>query len=175
MQRAKNMAYATAGVQMMAGIEMNVRSHVFIPDAEAGSEGYRPSYRPEQVVERKNELTLSRNAAALFLAIVFVIFGALVLHKCVERKALADNLAQTRTRIELVKQNIENQQQALTEARDINRIRYLATREYHMVSAESVDSIPVIAPETRIAYSYTNGLVSGSPLEAGHGMISGSR
>ena len=58
MQREKNMTYATAGVQMGAGIEMNVRSHVFIPDAEAGCEEVRSHYHAGNyliTVRYKNE------------------------------------------------------------------------------------------------------------------------
>ena len=76
MQREKNMTYATAGVQMGAGIEMNVRSHVFIPDAEAGCEEVRSHYHAGYQVVRKKEITLSRNHAAILLLILAGILAA---------------------------------------------------------------------------------------------------
>ena len=78
MQREKNMTYATAGVQMGAGIEMNVRSHVFIPDAEAGCEEVRSHYHAGYQVVRKKEITLSRNHAAILLLILAGILALIV-------------------------------------------------------------------------------------------------
>lgn len=175
MQRVKNMAYATAGVQMVPGIEMNVRSHVFIPDAEAGCDQARSYYRAESTVERKKEWTLPRNVARMFIVALIVVLGAVVLFKCVQRNALANTYAQTRTSIDSVEQSILEQKEELAQARDINRIRYLASNEYQMVSAISVESIPVTAPDTRPANSNTLGQAASSPLAGGHGIITGSR
>lgn len=175
MQRVKNMAYATAGVQMMPGIEMNVRSHVFIPDAEAGSEQVRSSYRAESTVERKKEWTLPRNVARMFLALVFVVLSIVVLTKCVQRNNLAASYRTTQASIESTEAENVMMTEKLAEARDINRIRYLASNQYKMVSAASVESIPVTAPVTRPANGNTYGQAAASPFGSGHGMIAGSR
>lgn len=175
MQRAKNMAYATAGVQMMAGIEMNVRSHVFIPDAEAGSDQERSHYQAGNALPRKREMRLPMNAAftlILALAVVLAVFVGVKAHQYAK---LSGRYQDTLTRIDTINTLNRENAQALAEARDINRIRYLAATEYGMVSVKSVESIPVTAPATRTNASYTNGLTANSPFADGYGMTSGSR
>lgn len=175
MQRGKNVMYATAGVQMGPGIQMNVRSHVFIPDAEAGCEWERSHYQAGNVAERKKELRLPKNVAAVLLMVLAVILTACVGAKIQEYAKLSGKYQQTLSRIETINTMNLNSAEALAEARDINRIRYIAATKYGMVSVKSVESIPVTAPETRTAYSQTNGPAANSPLADGQGIISGSR
>lgn len=175
MQRAKNMMYATAGIQQAPGIAMNVRSHVVIPDAEAGNWEQRSHYRAEETVERSRELTLSRNVARVFLVTLFAVMCLFVLCKQIQRNNLAENLTYTKNRIVGQHMELEKLDEQLTKARDDNRIRYAASNDYHMVTAESVVSIPVTAPATRYANSLTNGQTASSPLADGHGIITGSR
>lgn len=175
MQRAKNMMYATAGVQPVPGIAMNVRSNVFVPDAEAGSEYARSHYRAEKTVERSREKTLSRNVARVFLASLFLVLSLVVIVKCIQRNSLANVYNNTNNTIQQLSLEKEQLGEKLAKVRDVNRIRYLASNEYHMVTAASVESIPVTALATRNANSYTNGQTASSPLADGHGMIIGSR
>lgn len=175
MQRGRNWMYATAGVQMGPGIEMNVRSHVYIPDAEAGSEQVRSHYQAGTMPQQKKELKLTRNAAAMLLLVLAVILTIFMGTKALEYARLSGKYRDTVTRIESVNTANQNSAQALAEARDINRIRYLATTEYGMVSVKSVETIPVTAPATRAAESYTNGQPANSPFAGGQGIISGSR
>lgn len=175
MQRGKNMMYATAGVQMAPGIQMNVRSHVFVPDAEAGSENQYSYYQAGAVVERKQDVYISRNRAAVIILILFAVLALLVGAKGLQYARLNQRLRMTEIKIQEVKEANLLNAAPLAEARDMNRIRYKATKEYGMVSIHSVESIPVIAPETRGNPSYTNGLTADSPFADGYGMITGSR
>lgn len=174
MQRGKTMTYATAGVQMSAGIEMNVRSHVFIPDAEAGSENIRSYFQAGNQVERKKEITISRNRAAVMLLILAGILALIIGIKALSYAQLSGTYNNTMDRIEAInKLNIESTE-ALANARDSHRIRYRATTEFGMVPADAVESIPVVAPQTRPNQN-TNGLTAEHPFADGHGMLSGSR
>ena len=61
--------YAVAGVQMQPGMRMNVRSHVYMPDAEAGREDERQQYFAGSTTERisRQPVTIRKgtiNAAA---------------------------------------------------------------------------------------------------------------
>ncbi len=175
MQRGKNVMYATAGVQMGPGIQMNVRSHVFIPDAEAGSEQERSHYQAGNDLPRKKEMRLPMNAAfalILGLAVVLALFVGVKAHQYAR---LTGKYRETIACIDSVNSQNKENAKALAEARDMNRIRYLAATEYGMVSVKSVESIPVVAPATRTEASYTNGLTANSPFAEGHGIISGSR
>lgn len=174
MQRGKTMTYATAGVQMSAGIEMNVRSHVFIPDAEAGSENIRSYFQAGNQVERKKEITISRNRAAVMLLILAGILALIIGIKALSYAQLSGTYNNTMDRIEAInKLNIESTE-ALANARDSHRIRYRATTEFGMVPADAVESIPVVAPQTRPNQN-TNGLTAEHPFADGYGMLSGSR
>lgn len=174
MQRGKTMTYATAGVQMSAGIEMNVRSHVFIPDAEAGSENIRSYFQAGNQVERKKEITISRNRAAVMLLILAGILALIIGIKALSYAQLSGTYNNTMDRIESInKLNIESTE-ALANARDSHRIRYRATTEFGMVPADAVESIPVVAPQTRPNQN-TNGLTAEHPFADGYGMLSGSR
>lgn len=175
MQREKNMTYATAGVQMGAGIEMNVRSHVFIPDAEAGCEEVRSHYHAGYQVVRKKEITLSRNHAAILLLILAGILTLIVGLKAVRYAETTQEYRTTMNRIESTVKANEKSTEELAKARDSHRIRYLATTEYGMVPADTVESIPVVAPQTRTQNSNTNGLTAEHPFADGYGMLSGSR
>lgn len=174
MQRGKTMTYATAGVQMGAGIEMNVRSHVFIPDAEAGREDIRSYFQAGNQVERKKEITMSRNRAAVLLLALAAVLALVIGIKALSYANLSGVYSDTMKRIEVVNQQNVDSTEKLAEARDSHRIRYRATSEFGMVPADAVESIPVVAPQTRPNQN-TNGLTAESPFADGYGMLSGSR
>lgn len=174
MQRGKTMAYATAGVQMSAGIEMNVRSHVYIPDAEAGNEDSRDYFQAGNQVERKKEITMSRNRAAVILLALAAVLALVIGIKALSYANLSGVYSDTMKRIEAVNQQNIDSAEKLAEARDSHRIRYRATSEFGMVPADAVESIPVVAPQTRPNQN-TNGLTAENPFADGYGMLSGSR
>lgn len=174
MQRGKTMAYATAGVQMSAGIEMNVRSHVYIPDAEAGSENIRDYFQAGNQVERKKEITISRNRAAVMLLVLAAVLALVIGIKALSYANLSGTYSDTMERIEAINQQNINSAEELAKARDSHRIRYRATSEFGMVPADAVESIPVVAPQTRPNQN-TNGLTAEHPFADGYGMLSGSR
>ncbi len=175
MQRVKNMMYATAGVQMVPGIEMNVRSHVFMPDAEAGSENQRSHYRADHVVERRREASLSWNACCVFFAALILVLGLCVGMKYAKLSQLTGEYTANQAEMQQTRLSNLQKSEELAQARDINRIRYLASNNYNMVSAVSVESIPVVAPDTRVANDITNGQTASSPLAGGYGIYTGSR
>lgn len=174
MQRGKTMTYATAGVQMSAGIEMNVRSHVFIPDAEAGSENIRDYFQAGNQVERKKAITISRNRAAVLLLILAAVLALIIGIKYLSYAEITGTYNSTMERIETINKLNVSSMEELAKARDSHRIRYRATSEFGMVPADAVESIPVVAPQTRPNQN-TNGLTAEHPFADGYGMLSGSR
>lgn len=176
MQKAKNMQYAMAGVQMMPGVRMNVRSNVYIPDSEAGAEreGYRQPYYAVQTQEKPmGPLTVPYRMAIPFLVCLFLLFFGLAAGKLTQRMNLTNDINAMEANISnLAVANVALQRQVL-ENRDQARISYLA-QELGMVSATGVEMVPVIAPDTRPETTQQS-LTGNSPLPSGHGMISGSR
>lgn len=178
MQKGKSMQYAMAGVQAMPGMRMNVRSHVHVPDAEAGCDAQaerRPYYAqgPQRPVSRRSA-TIPAQAGVIFLCAVFVAFGLMVLNKSVKRAEVSKEISAMEQSIAKTLQDNTQLAVEVMEARDSARICYAAAQNLGMVAATGVDAVPIAAPETRPA-AIANSLTGSSPLSAGYGTITGSR
>ena len=177
MQKGKNVQYAMAGVQAMPGMRMNVRSHVYIPDAEVGydhEEGRQPYYAQGQCAVSKRALTIPANIGVIFLAAVFLFFGILVVGKAAQRAKLSREISAMETAIAQTLQDNTQLAVQVMEARDSSRICYAAAQNLGMVAATGVEAVPVEAPDTR-PVNYNGSLTGNSPFPAGHGVITGSR
>ena len=174
----RNMQYASAGVQKNDFNRLRVQSHVYLPDATAGMEqdpqDRKAFVHDGPVPSSRRRFTVSRNAALIFLCVLFVVFGYQVLVRAVAKSQESKNIS-------LMEQSIyntilENQGYAVevAQARDSSRICYRAVQELGMVSSAAVEAVPVVAPDTRPhdAYRY-NTAAAASPSAAGQ--ISGSR
>ena len=176
MQKGKNMQYAMAGVQMMPNIRMNVRSHVRVPDGEAGCEyeGYRqPYYAAVQTASSRIQPSIPYRVAIPFLVALFLLFFGLAAGKLTTRMNLTNDINDMDAHIKTLA--VENYvlQNEVTTNRDLARISYLA-QDLGMLSSVGVESVPVIAPETRPQMTESS-LTGSSPLPGRHGIISGSR
>lgn len=176
MQRS---TYAVAGVQAQPGMRMNVRSHVFVPDAEAGDRDQRQQFFSgnETVRVSRQPVMLRKSFAVLLIAaaLLFVVLSV------VSRVVSLNNLRRTLDAESKLIQNTESEMHALNEqlaeAQDAMRIAYMAEQQFNMVFVNRSDAVPVTAPETRYDRNntYLSGSREGSPLSPDHGMISGSR
>lgn len=178
MQKGKSVQYAMAGVQAMPGMRMNVRSHVRIPDAEAGydyQEERRPYFAqgPQHPVSRRS-LTIPANIGVIFLAAVFLFFGILVVGKAATRASLSRKISAMEQSIAQTLQDNTQLAVEVMEARDSSRICYTAAQNLGMVAATGVEAVPVEAPNTRPA-NYNGSLTGNSPFPGGLGVITGSR
>lgn len=178
MQKGKTMQYAAAGVQSTPGMRMNVRSHVRIPDAEAGSENRmerQPYYATgSQKPVSHRSATLPTHVALIFLTAVFVFFGSLVLHKAVQRAQLSKDISAMETSIAKTLQDNTLLAVDVMKARDSSRICYAAAQRLGMVASSGMEAVPVQAPDTRPVNNMYSMTVS-SPLAVQQGSISGSR
>lgn len=175
MQKGKTMQYAMAGVQAMPGMRMNVRSHVHVPDAEAGYDGQRqPYYAAETQRLPRRSATVPANVGIIFLCAVFLAFGIMVLDRACQRAELSKNISAMEGSI--AQTIIDNSQLTLEvmEARDSSRICYAAAQDLGMVAATGVEAIQVMAPDTRPDIQ-AESLTENSPFSVEHGMITGSR
>lgn len=169
--------YATAGVQLSPGICMNVRSHVRVPDSEAGrNDGPKPfEARGEQKSISRHPGTMPAAYAMLLLTVAFVLFGTLVILRVSEKAALSKDVTALETRIaDTIRNNSELTVQVM-QARDSARIGYEAVQTIGMIAASGVDSVPVTAPDTRPGNSVYGSQTGSSPLPAELGILSGSR
>lgn len=169
------MQYAMAGVQAMPGMRMNVRSHVHVPDAEAGYDGQQqPYYAAETQRLPRRSATVPANVGIIFLCAVFLAFGIMVLDRACQRAELSKNISAMEGSI--AQTIIDNSQLTLEvmEARDSSRICYAAAQDLGMVAATGVEAIQVMAPDTRPDIQ-AESLTENSPFSVEHGMITGSR
>lgn len=178
MQKGKGLQYAAAGVQAMPGIRMNVRSTVRVPDAEAGRD-FDSARRPfdgggETPIPPRQSVTIPAHIGALFLCLVFVIFGCLVVNKACCRADLSRRISAMEEDITKVMR--ENSQLAVDvmQARESSDICFTAIQKLGMVSSSGVETVPVVAPDTR-PFRAAGGQTENSPFSAGLGNISGSR
>lgn len=175
MQKGKTMQYAMAGVQAMPGMRMNVRSHVYVPDAEAGEGSDRqPYYAASTRKAPRRAATIPANIGIIFLCAVFLAFAILVLNKACQRAELSKRISAMESGIA---QTITDNSQLTLEvmaARDSSRICYAAAQEMGMVAATGVEAVQVMAPDTRPSRQNIS-LTGDSPSPVWHGMITGSR
>lgn len=95
MQKGKNVQYAIAGVQATPGIEMNVRSHVWVPDSEAGYESDRTPFYAQQTQRRSGRvLTVPCYAGVIFLAAVLIACALLIVGRTSRMKTVSDQINQ---------------------------------------------------------------------------------
>ena len=175
MQKEKNAQYAIAGVQATPGIEMNVRSHVWAPDSEAGYESGRTPFYAQQTGRRSGRaLTVPCHAGVLLLAAVLIACALLIVSRTSRMKAVSDQINQMEAA--MVRTAADNSQLAVevAQARDSSRICYAAAQNLGMVAAAGVEVQYVVAPDTRPVQADTAAMEN-SPFSIGHGTISGSR
>ena len=175
MQKGKNMQYAMAGVQLAPGIRMNVKSHVRVPDAEAGYESDRTPYYAAETrpATARRAATISCTAGVVFLFVVFAAVGLLVVGRAARRAELSKSISAMESSIsQTLKENSQLTVEVM-EARDSARICYAAAQNLGMVASTGVEAVLVTAPETRPAHESSP--AEGSPLHAVQGIISGSR
>ena len=180
MQKARNVQYAAAGVQALPGMRMNVRSNVRLPDSEAGTacvmeqEPYCASRTRLQ--PPKAHVTIPARVAVLFLCGLFLVFGWLIVGKASQRAQIAKNISQIQDGICQTCQEKRQLEQDLVKAKDSVRICYEAVQRLGMIASTGVNSVRVVAPDTRpaqTAYSVTAAQETSPSAPAG--MISGSR
>ena len=178
MQKGRNMQYAMAGVPETPGVRMNVRSHVYVPDAEAGTDAERtPYYAPSvRQVNVYRAPTVTRRIGYLLICAVFVTFGFMIGSRLARRVALSSQIGDMSRAIVQTQQDNRQLTTQVLAARDSARISYAAVQNLGMVSANAVEEVQVTAPDTRPNdQAYNRSQAANSPFAAGPSMITGRR
>ncbi len=179
MRKFQTARYNVSGVQTPADGWMHVRSHVTLPDAEAGGgwiQGREPFHATEvRRISRQRSFTVPFNGAALFLCLLFVAFGAAALSKAVKKAEITKNIVSMEESIDTTLRDNAELTLEVAAARDSAHISYLAVQNLGMIDSKTVEAVPVVAPETRPAKTAQTTQVHSSFYDARDGMISGSR
>lgn len=176
MQRS---SYAIAGVQFQPGMRMNVRSHVRMPDAEAGTPDQRQQYFAEgaPVSISRQPLMIRRSLAVAVLVIAALVVMAILGVKMYTLYGLRNELSGNQQIFRETEAALAEMDLKVAEARSPVRISYAAEQEYHMISSSAVEPVPLTAPYTRYEQqnAYNSGSRENSPFSPSQGMIIGSR
>ena len=176
MQKAKRIQYASAGVQGMPGIRMNVRSNVRLPDSEAGGAemyDHQPFYAGRTAPAPRRHLTVPSRGAALFLCALMVLFGAMILSRMSVKASLSRDRSAMEASIQRTLQENRELEIQVAAARDQARICYAAVQSLGMISSSGVEAVPVVARTTRPGQTVM--AAANSPLLLPEGIITGSR
>ncbi len=172
----RTMRYAQAGVHMNAGCMMNVRSHVSLPDAEAGRERDtdRQAYvHTGPVPSSKRVIRIPVKWVAAMLGVLVLIFVYRIGGKLNQRASETKQISSMEQAIvATIRENMDLEAK-IAVCRDSSRICYRAVQELGMVSSAAVNAVPVTAPDTRPYEPKTVSTSAASPVAAG--LISGSR
>ena len=179
MRKFQKAPYSVSGVQTPSEGWMHVRSHVTVPDGEAGeswSLGREPYHATEvRRIRRQRSFTVPFNGAALFLCLLFVAFGAAALSKAAKKAEITRNIETMEESIVQAIQDTAELSLEVAAARDSAHISYLAVQNLGMIDSKTVEAVPVVAPETRPANTVQTLLVHSSFYVARDGTVSGSR
>ena len=178
MQKGKNVQYVTAGVQAAPGMRLNVRSNVRLPDSEAGGHAAadrQPYYAGTVRAAPRRPVTVPLNAALIFLCALFLVFGTMILNRTAQRAKLNTDIAQTETSIAKTKTAVERLNLEVINARDYARISKAAEQTCGMTASTNVETIPVVAPNTRPYETKLTVQADSSPLSAQEAQKIGSR
>ena len=178
MQKGKNLQYVTAGVQAAPGMRMNVRSNVRLPDSEVGGRfamEQQPFYAEQVRPMQRRPVTVPLNAALIFLCALFLVFGVMILNRTSQRAELTKRITAMENGI--AQTQIDNARLYLEvmNARDSARISEAAEQTCGMTASKNVETIPVVAPNTRPYETKLTIQADTSPLSAQEAQKIGSR
>lgn len=148
--RNPNMPYISAGQQSAPYERMRVRSNVYVPDAEAGSDNYdgRPAYQAPQTIGRI-PITISLRAALIVVAATVMTFAVLCLSAAAKRASLVRQGRLICEEIRVLEMNGEVLDLRLSNAKEETSICYTAARDLQMIDGVYAAREAVYAPSTR--------------------------
>lgn len=172
----RSMRYAQAGVHAPNSGMMNVRSHVILPDAEAGQdrdEERRAYVHTGPVPSSKRVVRIPVKWAVLILGALVLFFVFRIGGKLSQRASETKQISSMEQAIVATIRENMDMEAKIAKCRDSSRICYKAVQELGMVSSAAVTAVPVTAPDTRPFEPKAISTAAASPVAAG--LISGSR
>ena len=158
MQKGKGVRYSVAGLQMTPGMAMNVRRNVYIPDSEACESNMqdRRPFRADgvEISQHREPLSLSYRVAIPFLLMLLLIFSGLIAGRLVAKVNLVKTCRETSEQIISLNQSNQELQKQAAAITSYAAISYKA-QTYGLISIHGVESVPVVAPDTRPVQSNT--------------------
>ena len=159
--RNPNMPYVAAGRQDSPYERMNVRSHVYVPDADvrADCDG-RPAYQAPATL-RREPFRISMKVVVIVVAVAFFILAMRCISFKAKRAGIVKTGQQIFSEIQTLDQDILVLKEQIAKAQEPNKLCYQASQRLGMINSEGVVPNEIYAPDTR-------------PQQADHSLSAGS-
>lgn len=147
--RNPNMPYVTAGRQKSPYERMNVRSHVYVPDADAHADyDGRPTYTAP-VKARHEAMRISMKTVVVAVTVALFILGMLYISALSKRAGIYKEGQSIYNEIQTLDRDIIVLKEQIAKAQEPNNLRYQASQRLGMINSEGKEPIEIYAPETR--------------------------
>ncbi len=174
MSQARCMQYSAAGIQQAPHVRLNVRSNVYVPNADIHDgempEIYQAPAQPRQ--RSKGPLTVPARSLWFVALALIIFFGYPIGKGLIQCGSMSREISTLQTETKKLASDNAYLSEQVQAARDSVRICYRAVHEFKMIAQESQEPIYLIAEPTRAAANYQTAL-SNSPFDSAQ--ILGSR
>ena len=149
--RNPDMPYVSAGRQDSPYERMNVRSHVYVPDADVREDcDGRPAYMAPAGV-RHEPRRISVKTMVVFVAAALFVLSMFYISAVARRAGVYKEGQSLYNEIQSLDRDIILLKAQIAKAQEPNNLRYQASQRLGMINSEGVEPIEIYAPETRPA------------------------
>ena len=143
--------YNCAGRQEYPNERMNVRSHVYVPDADVCEDcDGRPAYTAPAGIRREPR-RISVKALVIVVAAAMFVLAMFYISAVAKRAAVYKEGQSIYNEIQSLDRDITVLKAQIAQAQEPNNLRYQAAQRLGMINSEGVEPIEIYAPDTRPA------------------------
>jgi len=147
--RNPSMPYVAAGRQSLPFERMNVRSNVYVPDADARVDcDGRPAYMAPADTRRQPYRMSVKTVIILVAAAVFIL-SMFYISALAKRASVYKAGQSIYNEIQSLNGEIVVLREKIAKAQEPNTLRYQASQRLGMINSEGVEPIEIFAPDTR--------------------------
>ena len=149
--RNPDMPYVSAGRQSSPYERMNVRSHVYVPDADVREDcDGRPAYTAPAGI-RREPFRISVRVMVAVVAVAMFVMAMLAVSAMAKRAGIYKEAQSVYSEIQSLKSEIGLLEAQIAQAQEPNNLRYQASQRLGMINGEGVEPTEIYAPDTRPA------------------------
>ena len=147
--RNPNMPYVSAGRQDSPFERMNVRSNVYVPDADARADcDGRPAYQAPADA-RRQPFGISVKVFVILVAAALFILAMFYISAVARRAAIVKEGQRVYSEIQSLDREILQLKEEIAKAQEPNNLCYQASYRLGMINGKGVEPIEIDAPDMR--------------------------
>lgn len=147
--RNPNMPYVAAGRQDSPYERMSVRSHVYVPDADARADYDGRNVYTAPTAARREPMRISLKTVVITVAVTLFIFCMLYIAAVSKRAGIYKEAQSIYNEIQSLDREMIVLKEEIAKAQEPNNLRYQASQRLGMINSEGMEPIEIYAPETR--------------------------